>query len=189
MKALEQKIKAEGVVCPGNVLKVGSFLNQQLDVDFLYMMGDEIASLFSGCGVTKVITIEASGIAIALPAAHALGVKAVFAKKCRTSNMSGDVYSARIHSFTHGNDYDAIVSKNYITEKDRVLIVDDFLAEGSALKGMISLVQQAGATVVGAAIAIEKAFQNGGDEVRAMGYRVESLARIASMTDSDLVFI
>lgn len=189
MRALEQKIKDEGIVCSGNVLKVGSFLNQQLDVDFLYKMGDEIASLFSGCGVTKVLTIESSGIAIAVPAAHALGVKAVFAKKRKSSNISGDVYSARVHSFTHGNDYDAIVSKEYLTEKDRVLIVDDFLAEGSALKGMISLATQSGAYVVGAAIAIEKAFQGGGDEIRAMGYRVESLARIASMTDNDLVFI
>ena len=178
MKALEEKILREGIVLPGGVLKVGSFLNQQIDTAFLTSMGDEIARLFADCGVTKILTIEASGIAIAVAAGMKMNVPVV----------SGGVYSAKIHSFTHNNDYDAVVSRDYISENDTVLLVDDFLAVGNALKGLIDIVEQAGAKVAGAAIAIEKGFQHGGDELRAKGYRIESLAVIDSMDDSAIIY-
>lgn len=188
MKALEEKILREGIVLPGGVLKVGSFLNQQIDTAFLTSMGDEIARLFADCGVTKILTIEASGIAIAVAAGMKMNVPVVFAKKSKTSNVSGGVYSAKIHSFTHNNDYDAVVSRDYISENDTVLLVDDFLAVGNALKGLIDIAEQAGAKVAGAAIAIEKGFQHGGDELRAKGYRIESLAVIDSMDDSAIIY-
>ena len=188
MKALEEKILREGIVLPGGVLKVGSFLNQQIDTAFLTSMGDEIARLFADCGVTKILTIEASGIAIAVAAGMKMNVPVVFAKKSKTSNVSGGVYSAKIHSFTHNNDYDAVVSRDYISENDTVLLVDDFLAVGNALKGLIDIVEQAGAKVAGAAIAIEKGFQHGGDELRAKGYRIESLAVIDSMDVSAIIY-
>ena len=188
MKALEEKILREGIVLPGGVLKVGSFLNQQIDTAFLTSMGDEIARLFADCGVTKILTIEASGIAIAVAAGMKMNVPVVFAKKSKTSNVSGGVYSAKIHSFTPNNDYDAVVSRDYISENDTVLLVDDFLAVGNALKGLIDIVEQAGAKVAGAAIAIEKGFQHGGDELRAKGYRIESLAVIDSMDDSAIIY-
>ena len=188
MKALEEKILREGTVLPGGVLKVGSFLNQQIDTAFLASMGDEIARLFAGCGVTKILTIEASGIAIAVAAGMKMNVPVVFAKKSKTSNVSGGVYSSKIHSFTHNNDYDAVVSRDYISKNDTVLLVDDFLAVGNALKGLIDIAEQAGAKVAGAAIAIEKGFQHGGDELRAKGYRIESLAVIDSMDDSAITY-
>lgn len=188
MRALKNKILTEGRICEGGVLKVGSFLNQQLDVEFLFKMGEHIAQLYKDAGVTRVLTIESSGIAIAVPAAHYLGVNVSFVKKSRSSNMSDDCYSAKGHSFTHGDDYNAVISKEYILPTDRVLIVDDFLAEGNAVNAMVDIVNQSGAEVVGCAIAIEKAFQGGGDKLRAQGYRVESLALIESMADDGITF-
>ncbi len=188
MKALEEKILREGTVLPGHILKVGSFLNQQLDVTFLMEMGEEIARLFQDCGVTKVLTIEASGIAIAVAAAAALGTPAVFAKKHKTGNVSGDVLTTTVHSYTHNTDYQIMVSREYISPTDRVLLVDDFLANGKALCGLAELVTQAGAETVGAAVAIEKGFQQGGDTLRATGLRVESLAIVESMNDTSLTF-
>lgn len=188
MKTLEQKILNEGKLMPGNILNVGCFLNQQLDCSFLMEMGQEIKSLFNGCGVTKVLTIEASGIAIAVAAGAALGVPAVFAKKHRSGNVAGGVYRASVHSYTHGNDYEAVVPALYLDESDKVLIIDDFLANGEALRGLINIVSQAGATLVGAAVAIEKGFQGGGDSLRAQGIRVEALALIDKFENNTVVF-
>lgn len=188
IRALEQRILAEGQILPGEVLKVGSFLNQQIDTKLIMEMGEEIAGLFSCNNVTKVLTIESSGIAIAFAAGVALGVPVVFAKKHSTSNLSGDVLSSKVFSYTHQQTYDVVVSADYITDKDTVLIVDDFLAKGNALNGLIEIVGKAGAELAGCAIAIEKGFQGGGDSLRAKGIRVESLAIIDSMTDDSLVF-
>ena len=188
MQLMEQKILTDGSVLPGGILKVGSFLNQQIDTAFLRLVGQEIARLYAGCGVTKILTIESSGIAIAVAAGMEMGVPVVFAKKHKTSNVDGYVYSTLVHSFTHGTDYNVVVSCDYLSAADTVLIVDDFLANGNALRGLIDLAKQAGANVAGAAIAIEKAFQNGGDELRREGVRVESLAIIESMTDSGIEF-
>ena len=178
----------EGKVLPGGILKVGSFLNQQIDTDFLSEMGEEIARLFEGEGVNKILTIESSGIAIASAAGIAMRVPVVFAKKHKTSNVDGDTYSAKIHSFTHNEDYDAVVSRDYLTSKDKVLLVDDFLANGNALKGLKVLAEKAGAEVAGAAVSIEKWFQGGGDELRNDGLRVESLAKIKSMDEAGIEF-
>ncbi len=188
MKALEDKILSEGTVLPGGILKVGSFLNQQLDVQFLREVGEEIARLFHSDNVTKVMTLEASGIAIATLAALSLGVPAVIVKKHASSNQSKEVYSAEIASFTHQNTYTAAVAKEYLHATDRILIVDDFLACGNAIRGMKKMISDAGATLVGCAVAIEKKFQGGGDELRAEGLRVESLAMVESMTDDSLTF-
>ena len=188
MELMEQKIRAEGKVLPGGILKVGSFLNQQIDTAFLTSVGREIARLYDGCGVTKVLTIESSGIAIAAAAGMAMKVPLVFAKKHKTSNVDGSTYATVVHSYTHNTDYTVVVSSDYLLPTDRVLLVDDFLANGKALMGLIDLVNQAGATLVGAACAIEKGFQGGGDGLRAQGIRVESLAVIESMSDSDITF-
>lgn len=188
MLLLEEKILRDGQVLPGGVLKVGSFLNQQIDTALLRAMGQEIARLYDGCGVNKILTVEASGIAIAAAAALEMGVPMVFAKKHKTSNVDGDVYSAPAHSFTHGNDYNMVVSRDYLTKDDRVLLADDFLANGNALEGLIRLTELAGARLCGAAIAIEKCFQGGGDALRARGVRVESLAMIERMDGTEIVF-
>lgn len=188
MKALEEKIAREGVVLPGNILKVGSFLNHQLDVDFLMEMGREIAALYAEAGVTKLLTIESSGIAIAVAAAAAMHLPVVFAKKNRTSNLDADCYRVSVHSFTHQREYDVVVSREYLNAGDRLLIVDDFLACGNALIGLTELARQAGASVAGAAIAIEKGFQHGGDKLREQGLRVESLAIIENMEDGKVLF-
>lgn len=188
MELMEQMIRRDGKVLPGGILKVGSFLNQQIDTGFLAEMGSEIARLFADVGVTKVLTIESSGIAIAAAAGMALGVPMVFAKKHKTSNVDGNVYSTVVHSYTHNTDYTVVVSSDYLKPGDKVLLVDDFLANGKALVGLIDLVHQAGAEVVGASCAIEKGFQGGGDNLRKMGIRVESLAVIESMTDTDITF-
>ncbi len=188
MIKLEEKILSEGVVLPGNVLKVGSFLNQRIDTELMRDMGKEIARIFADEDITKIFTIESSGIAIALAAAWEMNVPVVFAKKNKSANVGDDVYTSRVHSFTHGNTYDAVVAKDYINKEDRVLIVDDFLARGAALNGLIDMVSQSGARLVGAAIAIEKGFQGGGDELREKGIRIESLALIDSMSDTDLTF-
>lgn len=188
MKALKEKILKEGSVLPGNILKVGSFLNHQLDVDFIMEMGKEIAERFKGEKITKILTVETSGIAIAMGAAVAMHLPVVFAKKHKTGNLSGDLYTTVVHSYTHGVDYNIVVNTEFLTEEDRVLIVDDFLANGKALLGLIDIVGQAGATVVGCSCAIEKGFQKGGDNLRQEGIRVESLAIIESMDDTSLTF-
>lgn len=188
MKALEDKIRAEGTVLPGNILKVGSFLNHQLDVVFMMEMGKEIKRLFSDEKITKILTIETSGIAIAMAAGVALEVPVVFAKKNRTSNLSGDFYTTQVHSYTHGTDYDVVVSRELLNENDHILIIDDFIANGKAIEGLIRLLGQAGATLAGVSCAIEKGFQNGGDRLRESGIRVESLAIVESMSDTEVSF-
>lgn len=188
MKALEDKILREGTILPGNILKVGSFLNHQIDADFMMEIGQEIGRLFANDGVTKVLTIEASGIAVALAAGAALHVPMLFAKKHNTSNISGEIYQAKVHSYTHNTDYHVAVEAQFLKPTDRVLIVDDFLANGKAILGLTEVIEQAGATLVGAAIAIEKGFQKGGEELRNRNIRIESLAIIESMTDTDITF-
>ena len=188
MRRMEEMILTCGKVLPGGILKVGSFLNQQIDAEFLKEIGEEIAGLYCGERINKILTIESSGIAIAAAAGMYMNVPVVFVKKHKTSNVDGAVYSASVHSFTHGNDYQAVVSTEYLGSGDRVLIIDDFLASGNALYGLIELCRQAGAEVAGCAIAIEKRFQGGGDELRAKGIRVESLACIESMTDTEIAF-
>lgn len=188
MEALEQKIRSEGKVLPGNVLKVGSFLNQQIDTPFMLELGKEIANRFKNDGITKILTIEASGIALSFAAAVYLGVPIVFAKKSASSNVSGRVLTAPVHSYTHNNDYNAVIPADYISRTDRILLVDDFLATGEALHGLFALAEAAGAEVVGCAIAIEKGFQSGGDDLRRKGVRVESLAIIESMEPDSLTF-
>ena len=189
MKLLEERIKRDGIVREGNVLKVDGFLNHQIDVELLNEMGKEWLRLFEGEGINKILTIEASGIGIACIAAQYFKVPVVFAKKAASKNISGDVYTSRVHSFTKDKYYDVMVSKDFLSEKDRILIIDDFLAKGAALIGLVDIIKQAGATVVGAGIAVEKAFQDGGDRVRELGIRVESLARVASMSvDGGVVF-
>lgn len=188
MLALEQKILNEGTVLEGHVLKVGSFLNQQLDVDFLVEMGKEIDRIYKSDGVTKLLTVESSGIAVAVAAGTVMHLPVVFAKKNKTSNVSGEIYSAMVHSYTHNIDYKIVVSKDYISAGDRIVIIDDFLANGKALEGLIDIVNQAGATVVGATCAIEKGFQGGGDRLREQGIRVESLAVIDEMSPDGITF-
>lgn len=188
IRALEQRILTEGRVLPGEVLKVGSFLNQQIDTKLLKEMGDEVARLFSQSNVTKVLTIESSGIALAYAAAVSLGVPMVFAKKHKSSNLAGSILTSKVFSYTHQQTYDIMVSADYINSGDNILIVDDFLAMGNALNGLIDIVGQAGASLAGCAIAIEKGFQGGGDALRAKGIRVESLAIIDKMTDDSLEF-
>ena len=188
MRLMEEKILKEGKVLPGGILKVGSFLNQQIDTGFLAEIGGEIARLFRDCGVTKVLTIESSGIAIGAAAGMAMGVPMVFAKKHKTSNVDGNVFSTTVHSYTHNTDYTVVVSSDYLKPEDRILLVDDFLANGKALLGLANLVSQVGAELVGAACAIEKGFQGGGDYLRSQGIRVESLAIIDSMSDESITF-
>lgn len=185
MKLLEDKIINDGKIGVGDVLKVDGFLNHCMDVEFLSKLGEEFYRLYKDSGVTKILTIEASGIGIACLTAQYFKVPMVFAKKTKTVNIFSDVYTSRVESFTHKRVYDIIVSKEYLRPEDRILIIDDFLAQGSALQGLISLVKDAGAEVIGAGIVIEKAFQPGGDLIRGMGVRVESLARISHMTCED----
>jgi len=188
MELLEQRIRKDGKIYAGDVLKIDSFLNHQMDVDFLSVLGKAFYDLFADCGVNKILTMEASGIGIACMTAQFFHCPAVYAKKGRTSNMAKDVWRSQVHSYTHGSDHDVVVSRQYLGKDDRVLIVDDFLAVGNALRGLCELVHQAGAEVAGCAVAIEKAFQQGGDRLRAEGVRVEALACIESMTDDSLTF-
>ncbi len=188
MKALEEKIKREGTVLPGHVLKVGSFLNQRVDTIFLAKMAKETKRLFKGIKITKVLTVEASGIAFATAVAMALKVPMVFAKKHPSANVSGEQYFSPVYSFTHKTTYDIAVSKEYISSDDCILITDDFLANGNAIKGLIDIVHQAGATVAGCCAEIEKGFQGGGDEIRKMGYKMESLAIVENMSDTEIEF-
>lgn len=189
MRLLEDRIREDGVVGAGNVLKVDSFLNHQMDVPFLSKLGEEFYNRFKDEGITKVLTIEASGIGIACLTAQYFGVPVLFAKKTPTNNIYGDVYTAEVYSYTHERTYTIYVSRRFLNPGDKVLIIDDFLAKGSALVALLKLVESAGATVAGAGIAIEKAYQEGGELVRNMGLRVESLARIASMTEDGIRFV
>lgn len=181
MKLLEDKIIKDGVIKSGNVLKVDSFLNHQIDVPFIAELGKELKRLFADRPINKILTIEASGIGIACVAAMYFGVPVVFAKKSSGSNMDKDVYFTQIYSFTHSKTNDVIVSKRFLSKDDHVLIIDDFLANGCALEGLIDIVRQSGGTVEGVGIAIEKGFQGGGDKLRQAGINLHSLAIIEKM--------
>lgn len=181
MNFLEERIAKDGVIKENNVLKVDSFLNHQMDIQLLDEIGKEFHRRFADKPITKVLTIEASGIAIAYPVAQYFNVPMVFAKKAKSINIDGDMYTAEVESFTHKNKNQVIVSKKYLTAEDHVLIVDDFLANGCALQGLISICESAGATVDGIGIAIEKGFQFGGKSIRNLGYHLESLAIVDSM--------
>ena len=183
MELLKERIRKDGKIRGTDVLKVDRFLNHQMDVQLFAEMGKEFKRRFDGCEINKILTIEASGIGIACLAAQEFGCPLIFAKKNQTKNIAGDVYTSKVESFTHGRVYDIIVSKEFLGPEDKVLIIDDFLANGAALMGLIALVKDAGAQVVGAGIAIEKAFQPGGDMLRAQGVRIESLARVKSMSE------
>ena len=184
MKLLEERIRKDGTIRGTEVLKVDRFLNHQMDIKLINEIGKEFYRLFGDCGVNKILTIEASGIGIACITAQFFGVPVIFAKKNKTKNIAGDVYTSKVESFTHGKVYDIIVSKEFLDTQDKVLLIDDFLANGSALQGLINLVRDAGAELVGAGICVEKAFQPGGDMIRAMGVRVESLARVKAMDEA-----
>ena len=188
MKKMQEMILAEGKVLPGGILKVGSFLNQKIDTAFLAEMAEEIARLYGGCGVNKILTVESSGIAIAAAVGIVMKVPVVFAKKHRSSNVDGETYGADVHSFTHGTDYRMVVSRDYIGPEDRVLLVDDFLANGQALNGLIDMLDEIGAELVGVGIAIEKGFQPGGAGLRARGINVKSLAIIDRADENGFVF-
>ena len=188
MKLLEEKILSCGTVLPGNILKVDSFLNHQLDVSLLSELGKEFYRLFSDCNVTRILTVEASGIPIACFAAQHFDVPVVFAKKGYHKNIGNDVYTAEVFSFTKGTSYTVFVSKKYINPGDNILVIDDFLANGQAVLGLKKIIEDAGANLAGVGIAIEKGFQNGGKEIRAQGVKLKSLAIVDSMTDDSISF-
>ena len=190
MKLLEERIRKDGTVKAGNVLKVDSFLNHQMDINLFKQMGEEFKRRFADKNINKIMTIEASGIGIACVAAQHFHVPVVFAKKSQSVNIDGEVYSTKIESFTHKRVYDVIVSKKFLHPEDHILIIDDFLANGCALEGLIDIVNKAGASVEGVGIAVEKGFQKGGDLIRSKGIRVESLAIVESMDDKtgEIVF-
>lgn len=181
MKLLEDRIRKDGVVKQGNILKVDSFLNHQMDVDLFNAMGEEFKRLFADAPINKILTIEASGIGIACIVAQHFHVPVVFAKKSQSVNLDGEMYTTKIESFTHKRTYDVIVAKKFIRPDDHILIIDDFLANGCACMGLIDIIRSAGATVEGVGIAVEKGFQEGGKKIRDMGIRVESLAIVDSM--------
>ena len=181
MNFLEERILRDGVVKSGNVLKVDNFLNHQIDVALLDQIGKEFKDRFADCPITKVLTIESSGLAVARAVAREFGVPVVFAKKSKSVNLDGEMYVAEVESFTHKNTNRVVVAKKFISPEDHVLIVDDFLANGCALQGLISIVDSADATVEGLGIVIEKGFQEGGYRLRNLGYRLESLAIVESM--------
>lgn len=185
MKLLEERIIRDAKIGEGDVLKVDSFLNHQIDVRFLLELGKEFHRLFANAGVTKILTIEASGIGIASLTAQFFDVPVVFAKKTKTNNIYSDVYTSKVESYTHKKSYDIVVSKEFLHPDDKVLIIDDFLAKGSAIMALTDLIESAGAQTVGAGIVIEKSYQSGAQLVRDRGIRLESLARIASMSVSD----
>lgn len=188
MKLLEDKIRAEGTIRPGGILKIDNFLNHQIDSSLLYELAVEFKRLYANEPINKILTIEASGIAIAALTGYLFHCPFVFAKKSKSRNISDDVWSTEIESFTHGNINTVVVSREYLGPADKVLIVDDFLASGAALIGLKKLCDQAGAEVIGAGIAVEKVFQGGGNLLRSQGLRIESLARISSMTDDSISF-
>ena len=181
MNFLEERIAKDGVVKEGNVLKVDSFLNHQMDIELFSEMGKEFKRLYEGCPINKILTIEASGIGIACIAAQYFHVPVVFAKKSQSVNLDGEMYCTKIESFTHKKVYDVIISKKFLSPEDHVLLIDDFLANGCALQGLIQIVQSAGATVEGIGIAVEKGFQSGGRMIRNLGFQLESLAIVDGM--------
>ena len=183
MKLLEERIQKDGIVRPGNVLKVDSFINHQMDIKLFSEMAKEWKRLFAGKNITKILTIEASGIGIAAVTAMEFGVPVVFAKKSQSINLDYDNYTTKIESFTHKRVYDVIVSKKFLSAEDHILIIDDFLANGCALEGLLNIVEEAGATVEGIGIAIEKGFQVGGEKIRERGIQLESLAIVERMDD------
>ena len=190
MKLLEERIQKDGIVRPGNVLKVDSFINHQMDIKLFSEMAKEWKRLFAGKNITKILTIEASGIGIAAVTAMEFGVPVVFAKKSQSINLDYDNYTTKIESFTHKRVYDVIVSKKFLSAEDHILIIDDFLANGCALEGLLNIVEEAGATVEGIGIAIEKGFQVGGEKIRERAIQLESLAMVESMDDKtgEIVF-
>lgn len=189
MELLKQRILKDGKLLEGNILKVDNFLNHQIDVQLLNDIGKEFFRLYGDCGVNKILTIEASGIAIACITAQYFDVPVVFAKKSKSTNISNEFYRSSAHSYTHGTTNEILVSKEFLSADDRILIIDDFLANGKALTALLQIIEDAGATAVGAGIVIEKAFQEGGNSIRSMGIRVESLARVRSMdTNNGIVF-
>lgn len=188
MKLLEERIRKDGTVIGTEILKVDSFLNHQIDVELLSEIGKEFKRLFEKDNITKIVTIEASGIAIACLAAKEFGVPVVFAKKSRSKNIGTEVYTGKVHSFTYGVDYDITLSKKYLSSEDTVLIIDDFMAKGQAMNGLIDICEQAGAKIGGIGIVIEKGFQSGGELIRSRGYHVESLAIIESMDENGITF-
>ena len=183
MELLKERIRRDGKVKGTDVLKVDSFLNHQMDVELFAEIGKEFKRRFAGCEINKILTIEASGIGIACVVAQYFHCPVIFAKKTQTKNIAGEVYTSKVESFTHGRVYDIIVAKEFLGPGDKVLLIDDFLANGAALEGLAKLVKDAGAELVGAGIVIEKAFQPGGDRLRAKGLRIEALARVQSMNE------
>lgn len=188
MKLLEDRILRDGIVKPGNILKVDSFINHQMDIPFINELGREFKRRFADSVITKILTIESSGIGIACIAAQYFGVPVIFAKKAQSLNLDGEMYIAKVESFTHKRVYDVILSKKFLTEQDHVLLIDDFLANGCALMGLMEIVKQSGAVLEGAGVVIEKGFQKGGQMIRDMGVHLESLAIVESMTDDSLTF-
>ena len=183
MELLKERIRRDGKVKGTDVLKVDSFLNHQMDVELFAEIGKEFKRRFAGCEINKILTIEASGIGIACVVAQYFHCPVIFAKKTQTKNIAGEVYTSKVESFTHGRVYDIIVAKEFLGPGDKVLLIDDFLANGAALEGLAQLVKDAGAELVGAGIVLEKAFQPGGDRLRAKGLRIEALARVQSMNE------
>ena len=183
MKLLKDRIRKDGKIKEGNVLKVDSFLNHQMDVNLFHEIGKEFKRRFEGEEINKILTIEASGIGIACVVAEVFNVPVVFAKKTQTKNIAGDVYTTKVESFTHSRVYDIIVAKEFLGKDDKVLIIDDFLANGKALEGLAQLIEDSGATLIGAGIVIEKGFQIGGDLIRSRGIHLESLAIVDSMDE------
>ena len=189
MKLLEERIRKDGQVRPGNILKVDSFLNHQLDVELLEQLGKAFYEEFKDKGITRILTIEASGIALACLAAQYFKVPVVFAKKAKSKNLDGELYTSTVHSFTYGKDFTVTLAKKFLSKEDTVLLIDDFLAVGKAMRGLIDICNQAEANIAGIGIAIEKGFQSGGRELREAGYEVYSLASVDEMTDEgDLRF-
>ena len=188
MQLLEERIRKDGIVKPGNILKVDSFLNHQMDIPFINELGKEFKRRFADAPITKILTIEASGIGIACLVAQHFNVPVVFAKKAQSLNLDGEMYCTKVQSFTHKRVYDVILSKKFLSAEDHVLIIDDFLANGCALQGLMEIVKESGAVLEGAGIVVEKGFQNGGDSLREPGIRVESLAIVDSMTDDSVSF-
>ena len=188
MDKLEKMIIENGEVREGNILKVDSFLNHQLNPEFLYQMGEEFYRLFKDKGITRILTIEASGIAIAVMAALVFKVPLVFAKKTESLNLDKDIYTSRVYSYTKNKEYNIMISKKYLHKNDKILIIDDFLAEGNAMKGLIDVAEQSGAQIAGIGIAIEKGFQQGGKNLRAKGYNLESLAIVDELKPNGIKF-
>ncbi len=188
MQLLKERILKDGTVKPGNILKVDSFLNHQMDIDLIQEIGREFYRRFEDRPITRILTIESSGIAIACFTAQYFHVPVVFAKKTQTLNLDGEMYLTKVDSFTHKKTYDVVLSKKFLSQEDHVLLIDDFLANGCALLGLIDIARQAGATVEGAGVVIEKGFQEGGSLIRGMGIHLESLAIIDSMTADSLTF-